>query len=417
MFIELESLGYRGMQPTAPIWVLLCTSILVAALNHDQPEMSTQPREAHYRDYCDHGESNRHNDCHSSNNDIYYQHRKQQKRKYDMVTNMQQSSTRTSSSDDETQYVEKESQRKRSKPLVMPETYDGTTSWLDYKAHFEACALVNEWSDSEMMTFLRTRLSGAARRTLSSIPATRPHGYSSIVDALTDRFEPYNREDLYFSKLKTRQLQPNEKVEDLADDIRRMCELAYPTLDFNALERIGRHHFLDAITDQVLRHDISLSGVKTLTKAVKVASERNAFLAAEKIRNENSKVQQEAATETRSWEDEKREMQQKIDSIAAELKWWKQQVAQPIQYNRITDKSRRSCHYCDQLGHYFYECRKKADERLYQQQNFQTRQFRGDPCDSTNSNRVDSGNTLDNRKRTVNESVYNTTYATEQQGN
>ena len=35
----------------------------------------------------------------------------------------------------------------RSPIMINPSTYDGTSSWLDYKSHFEACASLGHWSE------------------------------------------------------------------------------------------------------------------------------------------------------------------------------------------------------------------------------------------------------------------------------
>lgn len=33
-------------------------------------------------------------------------------------------------------------------PNIKPATYDGSTSWLDYKSHFEACAKLGNWDET-----------------------------------------------------------------------------------------------------------------------------------------------------------------------------------------------------------------------------------------------------------------------------
>ena len=38
--------------------------------------------------------------------------------------------------------------------LVKAATYDGSSSWLDYKAHFETCAEINNWTNTEKGIYL-----------------------------------------------------------------------------------------------------------------------------------------------------------------------------------------------------------------------------------------------------------------------
>ena len=51
---------------------------------------------------------------------------------------------------------------------VKPATYDGTTSWLDFKSHFEACAKLGQWSDGEKGLYLSVSLRGLAQGILGN---------------------------------------------------------------------------------------------------------------------------------------------------------------------------------------------------------------------------------------------------------
>ena len=37
----------------------------------------------------------------------------------------------------------------RRKTIVKPATYDGKTSWIDFKSHIEICAQLNDWTEDE----------------------------------------------------------------------------------------------------------------------------------------------------------------------------------------------------------------------------------------------------------------------------
>jgi hypothetical protein len=45
---------------------------------------------------------------------------------------------------------------------VKAATYDGTSSWLDYKSHFDACSRINQWSENEKGLYLAVALRGQA---------------------------------------------------------------------------------------------------------------------------------------------------------------------------------------------------------------------------------------------------------------
>lgn len=51
-----------------------------------------------------------------------------------------------------------DTRRSRTSQIIKQATYDGTSSWLDYKAHFEACAAVNGWSEESIGMVLAVSL-------------------------------------------------------------------------------------------------------------------------------------------------------------------------------------------------------------------------------------------------------------------
>jgi hypothetical protein len=52
---------------------------------------------------------------------------------------------------------------------IKPATYDGSTSWLDYKSHFEACAKLCEWDEETKCLYLSVSLRGSAQGVLGNI--------------------------------------------------------------------------------------------------------------------------------------------------------------------------------------------------------------------------------------------------------
>ena len=47
-----------------------------------------------------------------------------------------------------------------SRPCIIPDRFDGSVPWRDYKEHFEACAVINDWADKENARFLAANLKG-----------------------------------------------------------------------------------------------------------------------------------------------------------------------------------------------------------------------------------------------------------------
>ena len=86
---------------------------------------------------------------------------------------------------DENQFfnlIESPPKRSDFKPAtkVKAATYDGSNSWLDYKAHFETCADINNWSYAERGLFLAVSLRGQAQGVMG-ILCTKSKDYDALV--------------------------------------------------------------------------------------------------------------------------------------------------------------------------------------------------------------------------------------------
>ena len=89
---------------------------------------------------------------------------------------------------------------------VKTATYDGSTSWLDYKAHFETCAEINKWSYLEKGLYLAVSLRGQAQEVMGNL-CTNSKDYGALVQALEERFSPPNQADqLSINKLLSEQM-------------------------------------------------------------------------------------------------------------------------------------------------------------------------------------------------------------------
>jgi hypothetical protein len=53
---------------------------------------------------------------------------------------------------------------------VKPDKFDGSTSWSDFKSHFEICAELNGWTTTEKDMYLAVTLRGRAQSVLGSLP-------------------------------------------------------------------------------------------------------------------------------------------------------------------------------------------------------------------------------------------------------
>ena len=47
---------------------------------------------------------------------------------------------------------------KKSKNFMKPATFDGSSSWIDYKSHFDMCAELNGWTHDQKGLYLGVSL-------------------------------------------------------------------------------------------------------------------------------------------------------------------------------------------------------------------------------------------------------------------
>ena len=126
---------------------------------------------------------------------------------------------------------------------IKPPTYDGQTSFRDFRVQFELVTQLADWTPSVMALELARSLKGTAVAVLSELqPFERTH-YPSLVKALLSRFEPENQSQLFKAQLKSRIRRPGEGIPEVAQDIRRIVRNAYVNLPVEQRDEIARHFY------------------------------------------------------------------------------------------------------------------------------------------------------------------------------
>ena len=78
------------------------------------------------------------------------------------------------------------------RPVVLPEPFDGQSSWGDWKVHFEDVAEVNTWSVEQKLQWLRVRLTGHAQKASHRLPDESQASYDNKSPAGTVRTKERN---------------------------------------------------------------------------------------------------------------------------------------------------------------------------------------------------------------------------------
>ena len=170
------------------------------------------------------------------------------------------------------------------KPRIRPATFDGSTSWTDYKVQFELLAELNCWDDTAKAVYLAASLRGSAQSVLGDLDCVRRRNYMALTAALGQRFGPENQTELFRVQLKNRVRKREETLPELAQAIRRLTRQAYPSADYLLQETLAKENFVDSLQDADVRWRVFQSRPGSLEEAVRVAVELEAFQVADRQR-------------------------------------------------------------------------------------------------------------------------------------
>lgn len=261
------------------------------------------------------------------------------------------------------------------KTVMKSATYDGSGSWIDYKAHFEACSDINSWNMHQKSLYLAASLRGQAQTVLGNMRPGSNRTYLELCDALESRFAPANQTELYRAMLREKRQKPNECLPELGESIRRLAHLAYPTAPREVTEMIAKDQFVDALADFDMRLRIQQSRPKSLNDAIRFAVEIEAFCRAERqrrgdggyVRNMSNNEVTPCARQDSIGREELRQLR---DEIQASLKDLEKKIANVSIKETSATSSNLSkqgkfpfkCHHCGRKCHMIKNCFMKKNQ-------------------------------------------------------
>ncbi|KAJ8041081.1 Retroviral-like aspartic protease 1 [Holothuria leucospilota] len=163
------------------------------------------------------------------------------------------------------------------RPLMLPESFDGSQPWEDYLTHFESVAEINGWNRKQMARFLGANLKGEALEVFTELSCATRTSFPALVEALERRFGHAHQTPLFRTQLSMRRRGRNESLQQLAQAIKRLVNGAYPSLDMNARDGIAIENFRAALDDAELQRAVFIAKPRTLAEAVTAAVEMESF--------------------------------------------------------------------------------------------------------------------------------------------
>ncbi|CAC5382862.1 unnamed protein product [Mytilus coruscus] len=242
--------------------------------------------------------------------------------------------------------------------------YDGSGEWVDFKSHFDACAIINIWDEYEKGLYLAAALRGHTQSVFSDLPTDKKMDYETLVKSLEERFAPPNQNELYRVQLKERRQRASETLPELGQTIRRLVNRAYPLAPIEVKETLSKDYVLDALHDSEMRIKIKQSRSQNLNQAICLAVELEAFYKAEK-RQDFVKPQMRAThvdtstQEVSSKDDKFTEMMDLFSKQLKSLRMELNEFKKSGQRNSADPEWKRNqqCYNCVKYGHFKRECR------------------------------------------------------------
>lgn len=162
------------------------------------------------------------------------------------------------------------------RPAVLPETFSGEGSFVDWLDHFETVAEVNEWGSAAKALWLRVRLVGRAQNAIKTLSEEEKADYTKAKDKLMERFEPGSKCALYEAEFQSRRKRPGEDWPSFGEDLKSLAIKAFPDLNEAAKERLAVSNYLSQLDPQ-LGFSVRQRKPKTIAEAVTTTLEMDSY--------------------------------------------------------------------------------------------------------------------------------------------
>ena len=197
--------------------------------------------------------------------------------------------------------------------------YDGKSSWKDYLVQFELAAHANRWDKDTKAIKLACSLRGSAQALLSDMGPDVRYNYDQLVSTLTNRFEPENQCEIYKAQVKQRIRRKDEPLPELAQDIKKLMRMAYPSAVLDLRDTLAKDCFIEALNDAEMELFVCQKEPETMEDAVRIALKYEAFSQGRRKRLMSTKtgvrMQHEEACENLPYSDDLRQIQADLKEI------------------------------------------------------------------------------------------------------
>ena len=243
-----------------------------------------------------------------------------------------------------------------------PDRFDGTTSWTEYWAHFDACWELNQWSNEEAALVLAASLSKSACKVLIPKPKGsfgnfRSFTIEELKGRLDRRYGPSGLAESYQAKLNAKRQGPNETLQELGYSIAELVRLAYLDVPNDFMERMSVIHFRDSVTEAEIRSALFRSKPTSLDESIKIAVEADSFLQMEASRDKPRTVGTVKSCKITNGIGERlAQIEKRQDELVKMLSDLTTSAQRSRERPRRSQMMPRKCFHCHKFGHIKKKC-------------------------------------------------------------
>ena len=140
-------------------------------------------------------------------------------------------------------------------------------SWDEWINHFNLCANVNRWDETQRCQQLAVALRGRAQRIYFTLSREEKADFSGLQAALRSRLQPEEQRRIHKLNFNTRRRSKGENIVDFAASLRQLAQCQYGEQVSGFVEEDMIDQFIKALDTRELRVAVSQAGVKTLDEA------------------------------------------------------------------------------------------------------------------------------------------------------
>ena len=144
-----------------------------------------------------------------------------------------------------------------SRPLVLPDSFNGETSWDEWIYHFGSVSEVNDWNGEQKLKWLKVRMISRAQKAVQHLPVEARGDFERATEALRERFEPESKRSRYEAEFQSRRKKKTEGWADFGEDLKTLADKAYSKLGEEGRERLALNSYLGQIDNPQVAFAVS----------------------------------------------------------------------------------------------------------------------------------------------------------------